>query len=80
MKECLDVFCSLSGQQVSFSKSRVFCSNNITEGVAKGITTACGSPLTKNLGKYLGVPLIHGRITNHTYNDVIEKVQQRLAA
>ena len=79
MKECLDVFCSLSGQQVSFSKSRVLCSNNITDRVSRSISIAYGSPMTKDLGKYLGVPLIHGRITNRTYNSVIEKVQQRLA-
>ncbi|KAK3198861.1 hypothetical protein Dsin_022276 [Dipteronia sinensis] len=72
MKECLDVLCSLSGHQVSFSKSRVFCSNNIIEGVARNIAIACGSPLTKNLGKYMGVPLIHGRITNHTYNESVK--------
>ncbi|KAK3204898.1 hypothetical protein Dsin_018944 [Dipteronia sinensis] len=34
-----------------------------------------GLLMTKNLGKYLGVPLIHGRITNHTCTDVTEKVQ-----
>ena len=29
MRECLDIFCGFSGQQVSFPKSRVYCSNNI---------------------------------------------------
>ena len=39
-----------------------------------------GSPLTKDFGKYLGVPLIHTRVTNHTYRDLMEKIQKRLAA
>ncbi|KAK2650981.1 hypothetical protein Ddye_018470 [Dipteronia dyeriana] len=40
----------------------------------------CGSLITKNLGTYLGVPLIHGRITKDTYKEIIEKTQKRLAA
>ncbi|KAK3183172.1 hypothetical protein Dsin_030458 [Dipteronia sinensis] len=60
MKECLDIFCNTSGQQFSFPKSRIFCSNNMKDGDARNIVSVCGSPLTKNLGKYLGVPLIHG--------------------
>ncbi|KAK3212015.1 hypothetical protein Dsin_016721 [Dipteronia sinensis] len=66
--------------QVNYSKSRVFCSNNVKEGDARCIANACGSPLTKNLGKYLGVLFIPGRVTNETYTDVIEKVQQRPTA
>ena len=58
----------------------MFYSNKIKKGDAISITYACGSLLTKNLGSYLGVPLIHGRVTNHTYSVVIEKVQYRLAA
>ena len=80
MKNCLDEFCNLSGQQVSFAKSRISCSNNITEAEARRIVSMCGSPLTKNLGKYLGVPLIHGRVNNHTYYELVDKTQKRLAA
>lgn len=32
-------------------------------------------PVTKNLGKYLGVPLIHERVSRRTYADLLEKVQ-----
>lgn len=36
-------------------------------------------PVTKNLGKYLGVPLIHERVSRRTYADLLEKVQGRLS-
>ncbi|KAK3229534.1 hypothetical protein Dsin_001415 [Dipteronia sinensis] len=49
MKECLDLFCNLSWQQVSFSKSHIFCSRNINEILAKSVSTVCGSLLIKNL-------------------------------
>ena len=56
MRECLDVFCGLSGQQVSYPKSRVFCSKNVRDSDARLIAGACDSPLTSDLGNYLGVP------------------------
>ncbi len=36
-------------------------------------------PVTKNSGKYLGVPLIHERVSRRTYADFLEKVQGRLS-
>ncbi|KAK3204388.1 hypothetical protein Dsin_018434 [Dipteronia sinensis] len=79
-RNCLDSFYDLSGEHVSFSNSRVFCSNNISDAKAKELGDLCGSPITKNLGNYLGVPLIHGRITKNTYNHILEKSQKRLAS
>ncbi|KAL5858823.1 hypothetical protein ACOSQ4_000119 [Xanthoceras sorbifolium] len=79
MKLCLDRFCGSSGQEVSFSKSRVFCSSLVRDGDARALASICGSPITKDLGKYLGVPLLHSRITKHTYCEILEKTQKRLA-
>ncbi|KAL5820377.1 hypothetical protein ACOSQ3_022259 [Xanthoceras sorbifolium] len=80
MKDCLDLFCSYSRQQVSFPKSRVCCSPNVSMVDARCIANICGSPITKDLGNYLGVPLIHGRINKHTYRGILEKVHNRLAS
>ncbi|KAK3212866.1 hypothetical protein Dsin_017572 [Dipteronia sinensis] len=79
MKDCIDMFCDISGQQVSFPKSRVLCSNNVSNGFAKTLAEIYGSPVTKNLGKYHGVPLIHCRITKDTYKEILEKTQSRLS-
>ena len=78
MRECLESFCDLSGEQISFSKCRVFCSNNIGDAKAKKLAELCGSPLTKNMGNYLGIPLIHDCINKGTYNYILEKSQKRL--
>ncbi|KAK0606978.1 hypothetical protein LWI29_007229 [Acer saccharum] len=79
MRNCLDIFCDLSGQQVIFPKSRVYCSSNINDCNASVLANICGSPIMKNLGSYLGVPLIHGRIKKDTYREILEKTQKRLA-
>ena len=73
MRDCLETFCDLSGQQVSFTKSRVYCFSNISLGNAKAFADLCGSSITKNLGSYLGVPFIHCRIKKDTYKEIIEK-------
>ncbi|KAK8930502.1 hypothetical protein KSP39_PZI016628 [Platanthera zijinensis] len=44
------------------------------------MSSILGISLTKNLGKYLGVPLIHGRITKATYVEIVEKVASRLTS
>ncbi|CAL9024686.1 unnamed protein product, partial [Prunus brigantina] len=80
MKKCLDDFCSLSGQKVSFGKSVICVSPNTSSDLAQAIATICGSPLTSCLGKYLGVPLIHTRVTKATYQEIIDKVQRRLSS
>ncbi|CAL9002606.1 unnamed protein product [Prunus brigantina] len=80
MKLCLDEFCHLSGQKVSFEKSRICVSPNICSDLANSIATISGSPHSSNLGKYLGVPIIHTRVDKTTYQEVIAKVQKRLAS
>ena len=37
-----------------------------------------GITVTDNLGQYLGVPIVHGRITKETYKYIIEKMSRRL--
>ncbi|KAL5781970.1 hypothetical protein ACOSP7_006999 [Xanthoceras sorbifolium] len=75
MKSCIDLFCDVSGQQVNFDKFRIFCFPNVITDLANDIVVICETPLYKNLGKYLGVPLIHGRVNSHTYKEIIDKTQ-----
>ncbi|CAI0429274.1 unnamed protein product [Linum tenue] len=35
--------------------------------------------MTQDLGRYLGVPVLHGRITKQTYKYIMDKIDQRLA-
>lgn len=63
---CLDRFCASSGQKVGNSKSRIFRSKNVSHGLSKALSRKFGCSLTNNLGRYLGVPLLHGRITKDT--------------
>ncbi|KAI5311303.1 hypothetical protein L3X38_000353 [Prunus dulcis] len=80
MKQCLDEFCNLSGQKVSFEKYVISVSPNTSHALAQSIANVSRSPLTACPGKYLGVPLIHTEVTKTTYIEIVEKVQKRLSA
>ncbi|KAK2660241.1 hypothetical protein Ddye_006774 [Dipteronia dyeriana] len=79
MKNCLDIFSDISSQQVSFPKLRVYYTSNISDRKAFVLANICGSSITKNLGSYLCVPLIHGRIKKDTYREILLKTQKRLS-
>ena len=74
MKCCMDTFCNLSGQSVSLEKSMVYCSPNASSDLANRISSICGSPITEDLGVYLGMPLIHSRVSAATYANLVDKV------
>ena len=38
-----------------------------------------GMMVTSDLGRYLGVPIIHGRITKQMYAYVVDKMKRRIS-
>ncbi|KAH0972690.1 hypothetical protein GBA52_024846 [Prunus armeniaca] len=80
MKDCLEKFCRASGQTINFEKSAIYCSPNTGNALATEISCMCGSPLTENLGQYLGMPLLLSRVSHNTHRKLVDKVSQRLAA
>ncbi|CAL1363580.1 unnamed protein product [Linum trigynum] len=79
IKQCLDDFCSSSGQRVNFHKSAMFVSANICRRQARSLSARMEIPLTVDLGRYLGVMAIHGRVTRGRYQDLFLKIQRKLA-
>ncbi|CAN1290720.1 LINE-1 reverse transcriptase homolog [Linum perenne] len=65
--DCLQAFCSASGHLVSLEKSVIFFSPNSNREVCRSISTGLDIPMTRDLRRYLGVPVLHGKITRNTY-------------
>lgn len=63
---------------MSFSESKLLVSKNAFEGLASTISGILEVPMTKQLGKYFGVPSIQRRVNRSTYVDVLERVQNKL--
>jgi len=58
----LDLFCRSLGQKVSKDKTRIYFSRNVPWQLRRQICDEVGFQGTQELGKYLGVPLIHKRV------------------
>ncbi|CAN1763437.1 Putative ribonuclease H protein At1g65750 [Linum perenne] len=76
---CLDEFCDASGLCVSKEKSTCFCSPNTSSPLSSSIADTLGFPLTQNLGKYLGVPVLHKRVLVSTYQSILDKIESKLS-
>lgn len=57
--EYLQIFSSASGEVINPAKSRILFSHNVDGSARRAISEFRGIPMTTDLGKYLGVPLVH---------------------
>lgn len=80
MIDCLKFFCLASGQKVNVEKTRILVSNNVNHNVARELCRIFGFMLTHDLGKYLGVPLLHRPTNRETFNHLLDRTQQRLCS
>nr|GEV34889.1 putative ribonuclease H protein At1g65750 family [Tanacetum cinerariifolium] len=76
---CLQCFCDSSREIVSFLKSYVCFSSNVLEERANEVSGILGIDHTDDLGFYLGMPTINGRVTKATFQHIIDKVYKRLS-
>ncbi|CAL1358445.1 unnamed protein product [Linum trigynum] len=77
--KCLDTFCQASGQLVSREKSVVFFAKNTNRTISSSTTSILGMPATQDLGRYLGVPVLHGRVTKDTYRYILDRINSKLS-
>lgn len=77
--KCLEEFCSISGQKVNTSKSKLYFSQNTKASVKEDICRATLMEATEDLGKYLEVPLQSKRVMKGTFHGLISRVQSKLS-
>ncbi|GLT42706.1 hypothetical protein SLA2020_166920 [Shorea laevis] len=75
----LNFFCQRSGQKVNLSKSKVFFSRNVTIEVKTDICSTLNISETQALGKYLGFPITHKRLSKTDCSFIVDKVRSKLA-
>ncbi|OMO53937.1 reverse transcriptase [Corchorus capsularis] len=79
VKSCRSDFGKASGLEMNLLKSKLWVSPNISRQQAGRLSSLCGIPLGQDLGTYLGVPIIHTKVTRSTYSYVIDRVLKKLA-
>lgn len=79
IRKVLETFCGASGQKVSLAKSKIFFSSNVSRDLEKDVSAASGIQSSRDLGKYLGMPILQKRMNKDTFGDVLARVSSRLA-
>ncbi|KAL4285172.1 hypothetical protein GQ457_16G011850 [Hibiscus cannabinus] len=77
--QVLERFCNASGLKVSIAKTTIHFSKNVDVVLRKDICGFFGFQEVSDLGKYLGVSILHKRVTKATYRFLIQKVQDKLS-
>lgn len=79
IKHVLDLFCRCSGQKISEAKTQIFFSSNVNGKLKRNIYEVAGFQATDDLGKYLGVPILHRKVNRRTFRFILDKIDQRLS-
>lgn len=79
IRKVLETFCLASGQKVNLEKSKKIFSKNVSRDMEGLISAASDIGCTRDLGKYLGMPILHKRLNKDTYGEVLERVSSRLS-
>ncbi|CAL1353888.1 unnamed protein product [Linum trigynum] len=64
---------------VSKDKSVVYFSGNTNRTTSGDIIRILEIPATQDLGRYLGVPVLHTRVTRETYRYILDRLDKKLA-
>lgn len=59
-----------SSQKVSIAKTKMYVSHNISNSLELTLSMTFGFGLTKDLGRYLSVSLLHGHVTKDIYINI----------
>ncbi|KAG8372750.1 hypothetical protein BUALT_Bualt12G0099300 [Buddleja alternifolia] len=80
IRRVLYQFSHSSGLQVNMGKSKVFFSPHLDIEYQQRLARSLGLVITRDLGKYLGAPIHHGRVSPSLFRPLIDKIQGRLSS
>lgn len=78
LRVLLDKFYDWTEQRINDSKSTLLTSSNLGRSFTRGMTNALRVQVFTNPGKYLGIPLQWGIISEKTFSEIVEKVGNRM--
>lgn len=64
---------------MNVSKSKLFASSNVSRQLVREMCRLTEVKQTQDLEKYLGMPILHNRVTKATYTELLDKVGSKLA-
>ncbi|XP_058759648.1 uncharacterized protein LOC131632954 [Vicia villosa] len=80
VKNTLDVFCEMSGQEISEEKSSILFSDNVSKRLRTSLRNLSGFKETSGFGKYLGVPLTRKALKKNDFSYVMDQIYSKLTS
>ena len=79
LKKFLGHFASISGLHINYNKSSIQFSSNVPDSVINSINQSINVQRTSTLEKYLGIPLVKGRIKKEVFDDLTQSIKKQLS-
>lgn len=79
IKQTLDDFCKASGLKANIQKSQFLVSRNVSQVKIAKYVSISHFQHTLNIGKYLGFPILSGRVKNDDFGYILERINSRIA-
>ena len=79
IKEIISGYCAISGQTINYHKSAFQTTPKTSSQNRRAIQDSLNMSSTVTLDKYLGCPIINGRVTKDSFRDIITSSQSQLA-
>jgi len=79
VRDVLQKICFASGLKINIQKSKFMSSSNVSRPKQHKFESLLQFNHTSHLGKYLGFPMLLGRIKNFDFNFILDKINGRLA-
>lgn len=76
----LNMFCIMSGQEVSHEKTSLVFSKNANKSMPSKLANLYGYRITNNLGKYFGVPLSGKMLRKNDFHYLVDQISTKLAS
>lgn len=78
IKNTIQEYCNMSGQLVNFHKSAFRCTKNVPRNTIDSLEAILGMNAVKGLEKYLGCPIINERVSNSTFQPIVDRTTRNL--
>jgi hypothetical protein len=79
IKDVVQSFCLASGMRINIQKSKFLTSKNHSRTKVAHLESILEFRQTTNIEKYLGFPLLSGRVKNSNFSFILDRINTRLA-
>lgn len=73
------IFVQCQAKKLVLKKSKAYFALSVSRRKMNALSMICGMSGMENLGKYLGIPLVHGIVKKQHFDHIIDKIHMKLS-